>query len=467
MRLSPSTSLKALAALLLVGLPTTANETYNRIASGTVLILQNNGWGSGVLIDADKRLVVTAEHVVKYAIRNGSNRIKVIFPQRNDEGRIITDGIYYRKRADLLGIPGTIIYSSHAKDLALIQIDQVPKEARPIPLAPQDPTPGDRVHLVGNSTLIDGGAFGYSTGHVRNQYPYDRSDFLYLNMPVFRMKTRTFFALGHHAPANQGDSGGPVVTDKGELVGINSSISIGKEQAIGHSVHAREIKSSLDPVVQPQTDFFTIEATVDSLGLDTFLLPVKKEVFMSMKIKGTGQTDLDLFAKDPDVVKVIDQKKNLIDYERFVIGDGLTDGESGQFNPDWSGTVLVQVLNLGQPKQSPTKVLTPKNVYTLTVEWKEKISGPVTLIRRIADQGTDKVQLHYPAGKGKARLRIRGDGDTDLNVTVVDPQGRQVAQGNPKTDHHEISWQPTLTGTYTVKIVNQGKIWNQYVLTTD
>jgi hypothetical protein len=53
------------------------------------------------------------------------------------------------------------------KDLTLVQLDAIPAGAPDVPLAQEDPEPGEAGHVIGNSTGGKGGLFGYNTGFGR------------------------------------------------------------------------------------------------------------------------------------------------------------------------------------------------------------------------------------------------------------------------------------------------------------
>lgn len=462
-----------LTIIVLVCLPSLAaradEKIYRQVIPGTVLFYYSYGEGrvssgSGVLVDADRRIVATAHHVVNSLIREGKTRMNVVFPQWDKNKKIITDAIYYKKHMNKFQVPATVIYQNRTKDLALLQLDKLPPQAKAIPLADDnDPSPGERIHVLGNSTFFHGGAFGYSTGTVRNMYYYHRKTFF--TVPF------VFFALAHHAPTNRGDSGGPVVNGKGQLVGIISqgTTGSGDEQVIDHSVHVREIRRALETlgtIQLPTLSSLSMNMHVDSGGEDSFFLPVTAGQEVNMNLSGNGNTDLDLFAKDLDVVKQYKLRSGAVvkDYERLVAEEGDTDQEKATFTPSFSGTCLIQVRNLGRGQY---------NNYKMTVKWAKPVTGPITIIRRLAPMKTDTIKLRYEAGKGKARIAIRGDGDMNLDLEVLDPKGNVVAKGNEPDDREEVTFNPTMTGVYTIRVISvnpigrQTPIWCEYVLTTD
>ena len=140
------------------------------------------GAGSGFIYDADH--IVTNQHVVA-----GSRTVDARFSE-NDwrTGRVI----------------GTDAYT----DLAVIRVDDLPDYAEPLPVASENPTPGQAVAALGNPMGLDG---TITTGIISGT---NRS-----------MRTTRNFTIPDtvqtDAPINPGNSGGPLVTLDGTVVGVN------------------------------------------------------------------------------------------------------------------------------------------------------------------------------------------------------------------------------------------------------
>jgi S1-C subfamily serine protease len=429
-------------------------KLYRKVAPSAVLFLLKTGHASGVLIDADKKLVATAAHVVDSELRGGSAAVKVIFPSKDKAGRLITSAVFYKKQPEHV-TPGEVVYLNRAKDLALVRIDRVPPGVVGVPLATEDPDPGEDVHVIGNSNLYHGGTFGYSEGKVRNVHFYD-------------VGGRVFTSVTHHAPTNQGDSGGPVLDNAGKLLGVVSQGTTGqqRQQVVDHSVHFSEIKRALEFVQQPGGGQVVVRAAAGSRGSDEFYVPVTKGANVAVDLKGEKKTDLDLFAYDvdgPDNGKA----GKTDDPRRVIAGTGLSDQEKGAFQAGWSGYARVEVSNLGKDNAFA-------NTYTLSITPvrldagnKAPLAAPITAIRRIAAKGEDSYEFTYQANAGKARVGLRGDGDTVLNLTVEDPTGAVVGSAKCQEELADVVWNPAATGSYKVRVKNNGGVYNKYVLTTD
>ena len=146
--------------------------------------------GSGVLVDANREqaIVLTNWHVV----RDSRSGVLVQFP----------DGFQ---------TAGTVVRMDEAWDLAAVVIWKPP--ATPVPLAATPPAPGDLLTIAGYGR----GPYRAQTGRCTE----------YLSPGAGYPKEFVELAAG----ARQGDSGGPILNDRGELAGVlfgqNSGRTIG------------------------------------------------------------------------------------------------------------------------------------------------------------------------------------------------------------------------------------------------
>jgi Trypsin-like peptidase domain len=451
-----------------------ANEIYDKLAPSTVIFLDYIPGGgatvaAGVLVDADKRLVLTAEHVVHRVIRDGSLKTSVMFPVFDKNGKIETNASHYSRKRAALSISGDVVYYDRTKDIAIVQLTRVPDGVKGIPLSAVGVEPGDPVHLVGNSTFFDGGSFDYCAGTVRNNFYMNKTSVTPANNPV---RDLIYYTMTNDIPSNPGDSGGPTVNSKGELVAIVSRGTpdpTNHVQVVDNSIHLRELRRALDLVQQPSGNALQVEASVDQLGFDCFFVPVTAKGNLSATLSGKGTTDLDLYVKDIDQIGLNWQSagatQKLPDYTWIMSSTGLTDSEKVSGSINWTGIALVQVQNIGSKTGN-------RNQYVLSLNWEHPTKAPFTFIRKLAANGTDTIKLPYQAGKGKARVGIRGDGAGLLVMEVFDPQGNPIAQtaelkGTGYRDIPSLVWEPATSGVYTIRIANSQNDWSEYVFTTD
>lgn len=185
--------------------------------------------GSGVLVDKQRRLVVTNYHVVREA-----REALVFFPYFKD-GAVETERDFYVRNAKKLGIKARVIAVDRRRDLALIELPAVSEQIPAIELAEDSAGPGETVHSLGNPGSSDV-LWAYTSGTVR---------------AVYRKQFRTgagehnFKVLETQSPINSGDSGGPVVNGEGKLVGVSQAMST-KARLVSYSVDVSEVKAFLD-----------------------------------------------------------------------------------------------------------------------------------------------------------------------------------------------------------------------------
>lgn len=199
-----------------------ANEVnvFKKASNGTVLILTEDGTGSGALI-TDSGYIVTNEHVV------GTNvNVKVFFKPQSNQYNAST----------LEWIQGTVEKISVKKDLALIKADWVPENARPI--------------IMPTTSPPDVGADAHAIGHPNNQFwtytrgyvSQVREDYEWAYKPNSGKRSATIIQT--QTPINPGNSGGPLLDEDGNLIGINSFIDSGSP-GINYAVSAASIEEFL------------------------------------------------------------------------------------------------------------------------------------------------------------------------------------------------------------------------------
>ena len=95
-----------------------------------------------------------------------------------------------------------------------------------------------------------------------------------------------------------------------------------------------------------------------------------------------------------------------------------------------------------------------------------RLGGPGEARRRVVANSYVIDRISYKGGQ-LAEVFISGDGDTDLDMYVYDENGNLIGKDDDYSDDCYVSWYPKWTGTFTVKVVNRGKVYNDYYLITN
>jgi tetratricopeptide (TPR) repeat protein len=224
-----------------------AKEQHAKLLKCSGWIQQRNGdgqvlsHGTGWVLDADRKLMVTNDHVVE-----GADAVWVVFPKYK-AGKLVREESEY---AGEKGVKAVVIDRDRTRDLAVIQLDSLPDGLAALPLAADEPEEGDAVRTIGGYTNgSDNLVFGGVGGEVRT---------VGTNGGLHgKGKVRVVLST---VSINGGNSGGPLVNEAGELVAVNSySVNTGPtgravSNVNGH-ISVKELKAYLaevDPLVAPK-----------------------------------------------------------------------------------------------------------------------------------------------------------------------------------------------------------------------
>ena len=208
--------------------------------------------GTGWVLDAEKRLIVTNQHVVandqidhgragfrRERIAQIHNYVNVTFPAFRDDGSLITEKSYYRKNAEKLireglTVRGTVVDADEARDLAVIVVDKLPPGVKAFSLAAKSQDPGDAHFSIGCPGLSEF-RWVYGSGKVRS-----RGFQHWTSGPI--LCKRACQVLNTESQTNPGDSGGPVINFDGEIVGVTQGYN-NNARSISYTIDLAEIKA--------------------------------------------------------------------------------------------------------------------------------------------------------------------------------------------------------------------------------
>ena len=195
---------------------------YQSAAPSVVLIVTKDrtggveGIGSGSLIGS------TGEILTNWHVVSGHSDVLVVFkpqmegaePTKNDTR------------------PGHVVKFDQVADLALVKVTDIPQGRAPIRLGEDiEITVGADVHAIGHPR---GEAWTYTSGVVsqfRPGYEWPGEDGLKHKADVVQTQT----------PISPGSSGGPLLTDAGSLIGVNSFF-YGSGQNLNFAIGIKDVK---------------------------------------------------------------------------------------------------------------------------------------------------------------------------------------------------------------------------------
>lgn len=173
-------------------------EIYRRAGSGVVQISALNkaadeqqALGSGFVIDKAGN-IVTNYHVVQ-----GASEIRVSFSGRDDS------------------IAATLVGSDPSSDIAVLAVDLPATALTPLPLGDSDGVEvGDPVVAIGNPFGLDRTVTSGIVSAIQRQITAPNG------FPIDHV-------IQTDAAINRGNSGGPLLDDNGQVIGVNSQIETG------------------------------------------------------------------------------------------------------------------------------------------------------------------------------------------------------------------------------------------------
>ena len=289
----------SIALCMLTALCVSANTAmadaanYSKTLPSTAWIITSDAddetsTGTGVYIDAEKRLVLTNAHVV------GDSRSAVVFFPDMTDGTPAVKRKHYLDKVVKLAQPGKVVAVDRRRDLALIQLPKTPENATAIELAESSVAPGSSVDSIGNPGGNDV-LWVYTSGTVRSVYN-----------KKFKSShgSHDFRVVETQSPIRPGDSGGPVVNDEGKLIAIAQSFSP-KSPLISYCVDITEIKSFMESSWKPAP--LPTKELLDDAGIEhtkhaTGHYEIKEEI-------SGGKTQSVFVAKDTEYFKRANVRK--------------------------------------------------------------------------------------------------------------------------------------------------------------
>ena len=356
------------------------------------------GWtGTAFLIDKQRRLLVTNDHVAN-AHDHGDDvddveSLVVYFPAYRD-GHLIHDAAYYAK--NVTPVRAKVLWGDQARDLALMQVESMPERMTEISLAKASAGIGDQLHSLGGIPQGSQGLWIYTSGTTR---------------AVYRRNLATGYeaqTLEADMSTNKGNSGGPVINDLGQLVGVVE----------GHRTDARSVSMYIDlsevrafleeslPLVDPETiDQWTkrgenhFEAGRYQQCLEDFTQVLKQDPKNAYAMSSRGW----VFYETGDLETALTAFNDAIQADPTMLyayrGRGLAALDSGEY--DQAKSDFTRAISSSTDKADLAEMYNDRGVASFQLEQYE---AAIKDFDRSVDANEDFAQAY--ANRGDAYLRL-------------------------------------------------------------
>jgi S1-C subfamily serine protease len=249
--------------------------------------------GSGFVIDKAGH-IVTNYHVIE-----GADDIEVSFSSKDT-------------------LKAHVVGSDPSTDLAVLRVDTTAQALTPLPLGNSDAVQvGDEVVAIGNPFGLDRTATAGIVSALQrevaapNNYTIDH-------------------VIQTDAPINHGNSGGPLLNARGEVIGVNSQIETGGSGdgnvGIGFAIPSNTIKVVAAQLIKSgkvERAFLGVGVSeIDPNLARTYRLPVEAGLIVETVVPGSGAAKAGLKAGDTQVV--VAGKSYRLGGDVIVAADGAT-----------------------------------------------------------------------------------------------------------------------------------------------
>jgi S1-C subfamily serine protease len=274
-------------------------------AGGSFFVPQpTSSLGSGFVVDRDG-YIVTNYHVIENA-----QEIEVNF---SGDDRV----------------PATIVGSDPSTDLAVLKIDAQSRALTPLPLGNSD-----EVH-VGDAVVAIGNPFGLERSVTAGIVSALQRDITAPNGYTIDKVIQT------DAPINEGNSGGPLLNARGQVIGVNSQISseTGGNVGIGFAVPVntvREVVSQIKASGKVEHAYLGIQMQEITPDLaETIDVPVDEGVLIVGVIEGSPADQAGLQGGEQQVI---------VGGRSYVLGGDIVTRADGQAvtSPDDLRSVIME-----------------------------------------------------------------------------------------------------------------------------
>ena len=94
------------------------------------------------------------------------------------------------------------------------------------------------------------------------------------------------------------------------------------------------------------------------------------------------------------------------------------------------------------------------------------VGGPKGQKDRVYGKDVNTYNVKFWANE-LAEVCVSGDGDTDLDLYVYDANGNLIGSDTDYSDDCVVRWVPAWTGTFIIRVVNRGALYNNFAIWTN
>tara|TARA_B100000963_G_scaffold340021_1_gene338258 strand:- start:5369 stop:6025 length:657 start_codon:yes stop_codon:yes gene_type:complete len=187
---------KTLFLSLFISFHIYSSDIYSLNQKGVVIVSGDSGYGTGIII-SNRGHVLTNYHVIK-----NNNNLEVALNYEYDLNEY-TDYIHKVK----------VLKRNPEKDLALLQIINPITYLHKVHISIKKPKVGSKVHAIGHPNLQP---WSYTSGYISQIL----NDYEWTNEPNGRKRKANVYLT--QTPVAEGSSGGPLLNQNGNLIGITT-----------------------------------------------------------------------------------------------------------------------------------------------------------------------------------------------------------------------------------------------------
>ncbi|MEM6990560.1 MAG: trypsin-like peptidase domain-containing protein [Myxococcota bacterium] len=232
-------------------------ELYEQVAAATVVIRVPGSVGSGAIVDPSG-IILTNHHVIDGGEREGLRiKAKVVLGAHSEETAA------FEPAGDPL--EAYVLAVDEAHDLALIKLEDPPKDLPSLKLSSTKPFPGMKVAAVGHAGAgllwaIKGGEIsgtGQLGGHTGLEIAEATGSYKEFLGRIKSQMDKKGLVIQSTAKILPGDSGGPLVSMTGEIVGVNAFTHTDRKTSgvLSFHVHLSEVQAFMKDIPSVPLDF--------------------------------------------------------------------------------------------------------------------------------------------------------------------------------------------------------------------